>query len=54
MTISTRALPVMSGVLAGGLAVSGLQSASLIDQLTVPAGFRLSVFAENVENAGRW
>ena len=51
MTMSTRALLVVSGVLAAGLTVSGRQSASPIDQLTVPAGFRLSVFAENVENA---
>lgn len=51
MTMSTRPFIVLSGVLAAGLAVSGRQSASPLDQLVVPAGFRVDVFAENVENA---
>jgi glucose/arabinose dehydrogenase len=50
MTTSTPALLMLSGVLAAGLTVAG-QSPSPIDRLTVPAGFHLSVFAENVENA---
>ena len=51
MTISTRALLVLSGVLAAGLTVSGRQSPSPLSQLVVPDGFRVDVFAENVENA---
>ena len=49
--MSTRAFFVLSGVFAASLAVSGLQSASPVDRLTVPPGFHLSVFAEKVENA---
>jgi len=49
--MSTRAVLVLSGVLAAGLAASARQTASPLDQLTVPAGFHLAVFAENVENA---
>ena len=51
MAISTRSFIVLSGVLAAGLAVSGRQSASPLDQLVVPEGFHVDVFAENVENA---
>jgi glucose/arabinose dehydrogenase len=51
MTISMRSVLVLSGVIATGVAVSGRQTGSPLDRLTVPAGFQLGVFAENVENA---
>jgi glucose/arabinose dehydrogenase len=51
MTMSTRSVLALSGALATGVAVSGRQTTSPVDRLTVPAGFNLGVFAENVENA---
>ena len=42
---------LLSGVFAGGLAVSGRQAEAPLGQLVVPAGFQVDVFAENVKNA---
>jgi glucose/arabinose dehydrogenase len=54
MTMSTRPLLMALGagiVAAVSVTASSQQSASPIASLTLPAGFRAAVFAENVENA---
>lgn len=44
-------LGVLIGVFAAGVALAAHQSASAVDRLILPAGFHVSVFAENVQNA---
>lgn len=53
MTISKTYLTIglLCAVLSPGLTVSGRLHAQQLDSLVVPAGFQITVFAENVENA---